>query len=370
LIGLGDIKEQIEEIIALQKLKVRREKEGLPEINPTPNHLIFSGPPGTGKTTVAKLIGNIYKSLGLVTSGHVKETQRADLVGGFIGQTAIKTAEIFAQAEGGVLFIDEAYTLTESSAQDSKDFGQEAVDTILKLMEDHRDNTVVIAAGYEEKMEKFLNSNPGLPSRFGKVMNFLPWSPKDLEGVVISELHKKSLTCNHDALKALNQVCQELVKLPAYASGRTARRFVEEVISSQSLRLAKDETSILLGTMSLWQGVDVPGESCICVVIDRIPFPRPDDPLIAARQQAIDDAGGSGFRAISVPKAGLLLAQGAGRLIRGAHDKGVVAVLDSRLANAGYAKSLRASLPPFWFTTDKEIVMGSLKRLNEDFLKD
>lgn len=245
LIGLGDIKEQIEEIIALQKLKVRREKEGLPEINPSPNHLIFSGPPGTGKTTVAKLIGNIYKSLGLVTSGHVKETQRADLVGGFIGQTAIKTAEIFAQAEGGVLFIDEAYTLTESSAQDSKDFGQEAVDTILKLMEDHRDNTVVIAAGYEEKMEKFLNSNPGLPSRFGKVMNFLPWSPKDLEGVVISELHKKSLTCNHDALKALDQVSQELVKLPAYASGRTARRFVEEVISSQSLRLAKDETSSL-----------------------------------------------------------------------------------------------------------------------------
>jgi len=245
LIGLGDIKDQIEEIIALQKLKVRREKEGLPEINPSPNHLIFSGPPGTGKTTVAKLIGNIYKSLGLVTSGHVKETQRADLVGGFIGQTAIKTAEIFAQAEGGVLFIDEAYTLTDSSAQDSKDFGQEAVDTILKLMEDHRDNTIVIAAGYEEKMQKFLNSNPGLPSRFGKVMNFLPWSPKDLEGVVVSELQKKSLTCTSDALKALNQVSQELVKMSAYASGRTARRFVEEVINSQSLRLAKDETASL-----------------------------------------------------------------------------------------------------------------------------
>ncbi|CAB4618874.1 unannotated protein [freshwater metagenome] len=133
---------------------------------------------------------------------------------------------------------------------------------------------------------------------------------------------------------------------------------------------ADNPATTLLGTVSLWQGVDVPGESCICVVIDRIPFPRPDDPLIAARQQAIDDAGGSGFRAISVPKAGLLLAQGAGRLIRGAHDKGVVAVLDSRLANAGYAKSLRASLPPFWFTTDKDIVVGSLKRLNEDFLRD
>ena len=245
LIGLGDIKEQIDEIIAIQKLKVRREKEGLPEINVSPNHLIFSGPPGTGKTTVAKLIGNIYKSLGLVTSGHVKETQRADLVGGFIGQTAIKTAEIFAQAEGGVLFIDEAYTLTEGSAQDSKDFGQEAVDTILKLMEDHRDNTIVIAAGYEEKMEKFLNSNPGLPSRFGKIMNFLPWSPKDLESVVISELNKKSLTCTSEALNTLSLVSHELVKMPAYASGRTARRFVEEVINSQSLRLAKDEMASL-----------------------------------------------------------------------------------------------------------------------------
>jgi ATP-dependent DNA helicase DinG len=131
---------------------------------------------------------------------------------------------------------------------------------------------------------------------------------------------------------------------------------------------ADNPATTLLGTVSLWQGVDVPGESCICVVIDRIPFPRPDDPLIAARQQAVDDAGGSGFRSISVPKAGLLLAQGVGRLIRGENDKGVVAVLDSRLANAGYAKSLRASLPPFWFTTDKSVVIGSLERLNEGFL--
>ncbi|CAB4890508.1 unannotated protein [freshwater metagenome] len=131
---------------------------------------------------------------------------------------------------------------------------------------------------------------------------------------------------------------------------------------------ADNPATTLLGTVSLWQGVDVPGESCICVVIDRIPFPRPDDPLISARQQAVDDAGGSGFRSISVPKAGLLLAQGVGRLIRGENDKGVVAVLDSRLANAGYAKSLRASLPPFWFTTDKDVVIGSLERLNEGFL--
>ncbi|MFA7323386.1 MAG: ATP-dependent DNA helicase [Candidatus Nanopelagicales bacterium] len=133
---------------------------------------------------------------------------------------------------------------------------------------------------------------------------------------------------------------------------------------------AQTPATTLLGTVSLWQGVDVPGESCICVVIDRIPFPRPDDPLIAARQQAVDDAGGSGFRAISVPRAGLLLAQGVGRLIRGANDRGVVAVLDSRLATAGYSRALRASLPPFWFTTDKAIVTAALNRLNEGYLSE
>ena len=130
-------------------------------------------------------------------------------------------------------------------------------------------------------------------------------------------------------------------------------------------RFAQEQASTLLGTVSLWQGVDVPGHSCIQVVIDRIPFPRPDDPLTSARQRAVDEAGGSGFRAVSVPRAGLLLAQGAGRLIRGVDDRGVVAVLDSRLATAGYGRTLRASLPPFWFTTDRAVVLSSLARLRD-----
>jgi ATP-dependent DNA helicase DinG len=131
-------------------------------------------------------------------------------------------------------------------------------------------------------------------------------------------------------------------------------------------RFAAEPASTLLGTVSLWQGVDVPGESCILVVIDRIPFPRPDDPLVSARQQAVDDQGGSGFRSVSVPRAGLLLAQGAGRLIRGTEDRGVVAVLDSRLATAGYSRALRSSLPPFWYTTDRATVVGSLERLRDE----
>ena len=131
-------------------------------------------------------------------------------------------------------------------------------------------------------------------------------------------------------------------------------------------KFAADPASTLLGTVSLWQGVDVPGESCIQVVIDRIPFPRPDDPLLSARQRAVDEAGGSGFRAIAVPKAGLLLAQGAGRLIRGPEDRGVVAILDSRLATAGYGRALRASLPPFWYTTDRPTVVSALTRLRDE----
>lgn len=131
-------------------------------------------------------------------------------------------------------------------------------------------------------------------------------------------------------------------------------------------QFAADERSTLLGTVSLWQGVDVPGRSCIQVVIDRIPFPRPDDPLTSARQRAVDEAGGSGFRAVSVPKAGLLLAQGAGRLIRGVDDRGVVAILDARLATAGYGRTLRASLPPFWYTTDKDQALAALARLRDE----
>ena len=132
-------------------------------------------------------------------------------------------------------------------------------------------------------------------------------------------------------------------------------------------RFAANPRSSLLGTVSLWQGVDVPGESCVCVVIDRIPFPRPDDPLMSARSQVVDEAGGSGFASVYVPKAGLLLAQGSGRLIRSMTDRGVVAVLDSRLATARYSSALRKSMPPLWFTTDREIVLGSLRRLDESF---
>jgi ATP-dependent DNA helicase DinG len=140
----------------------------------------------------------------------------------------------------------------------------------------------------------------------------------------------------------------------------------EERTATLVEQFAADPATCLFGTLSLWQGVDVPGESCQLVVIDRIPFPRPDDPLMSARAQAVSDAGGNGFMTVSATHAALMLAQGAGRLIRTASDRGVVAVLDSRLATARYAEFLRSSLPPFWLTTDRDAVIGALQRLSAD----
>lgn len=130
-------------------------------------------------------------------------------------------------------------------------------------------------------------------------------------------------------------------------------------------RFAADPRTCLFGTVSLWQGVDIPGDTCRLVVIDRIPFPRPDDPLMAARSKAVEDAGGNGFMTVSAGHAALLLAQGAGRLIRRADDRGVVAVLDPRLVTARYGNFLRASMPPFWTMTDREMAVGALRRLGE-----
>jgi ATP-dependent DNA helicase DinG len=130
-------------------------------------------------------------------------------------------------------------------------------------------------------------------------------------------------------------------------------------------RFKETPESSLLGTVSLWQGIDVPGNTCTLVTIDRIPFPRPDDPVMAARSARVDESGGSGFRSVSLPRAALLLAQGVGRLIRSTEDRGVVAVLDSRLANSGYGGMLRKSLPNLWWTTDKDAVISALSRLDE-----
>ena len=236
LTGLTAVKEDVNALINLLKVQKMREQMGMKQTSVN-KHLVFMGNPGTGKTTVARLLAKIYKAIGAISKGHLVEVDRSGLVCGYIGQTATKTAEVIESALGGVLFIDEAYTLTNGKGQG--DFGQEAVDTLLKGMEDHRDDLVVIVAGYTELMEEFLDSNPGLRSRFNKFINFEDYTAEEEVEILINNCKKQEYMLSRDALEEARRFFTDRVadKPEGYANARDVRNYLEKAISNQATRI-------------------------------------------------------------------------------------------------------------------------------------
>ena len=236
LTGLRSVKEEVNAMINLMKVQKMRSERGLKTV-PVNKHMVFSGNPGSGKTTVARLLSKIYAGIGVLEKGHLVEVDRAGLVSGYVGQTALKTQDVIESALGGILFIDEAYALT--SAKGQNDFGQEAVDTLLKAMEDHRDDLIVICAGYTDLMAEFLDSNPGLRSRFNKIIVFEDYTAEEEMAILRQMCRKQDYTLSKEAEAAAEQFFRERCekKPPSFANGRDVRNYLEKAITNQAGRI-------------------------------------------------------------------------------------------------------------------------------------
>lgn len=240
LIGLKDVKDKVNDLIIYQKVQKMRKEKNLHTANST-LHLAFTGNPGTGKTTVARIVGRIYKEIGLLTKGHFIEVSRTDLIAGYQGQTALKVKKVIEKAKGGVLFIDEAYSITENDHSDS--YGRECLTELTKALEDYRDDLVVIVAGYTEPMEKFFESNPGLKSRFNTFIEFGDYTAEELEQILMKICKDNDYTLSDDAKEKIGQVLEEKVsgKDENFANGRVVRNMYDDLVMNHAKRVAELE---------------------------------------------------------------------------------------------------------------------------------
>lgn len=238
LIGLNSVKKEVRSLANFVKLQKQREAQGLKTAKVS-CHLVFYGSPGTGKTTVARIVGRIYKDLGVLKKGHTVETDRGGLVAKYMGQTALKTDTVIQQALDGVLFIDEAYSLVPEGGG-GQDYGQEAIATLLKRMEDYRDRLVVIIAGYKDEMQRFIDSNPGLQSRFNRYIDFPDYSGMELADIFKMYMKKNQYTLAPDAEIYLQEQFEYAVahKDRNFGNARYARNVFEKSIQQQANRLA------------------------------------------------------------------------------------------------------------------------------------
>lgn len=238
LVGLDNVKSKVKDLIAFQNVQMLRKEQGL-HFHKGTMHLAFTGNPGTGKTTVARIVGRIYKQIGLLSKGHFIEVSRTDLIAGYQGQTALKVKKVIGEAKGGVLFIDEAYSITENDHSDS--YGRECLTELTKALEDYRDDLVVIVAGYTEPMKHFFESNPGLKSRFNTFIEFPDYTAKELRKIFDNICAENDYSITTEASKCLYNFLnnQTAKKNDDFANGRLVRNIYDDVTMNHARRVVK-----------------------------------------------------------------------------------------------------------------------------------